>query len=96
MQHVPGDTGPWHSDSFGLKTPEGLLGKMPFLIFKPRREQLSSTETNPELPTAENSTETSFSQGRDTQITQRGAGLEAHASCTAPAIPHRLKITLKK
>lgn len=69
---------------------------MPFLFLKPLPEWVNATKTHPELPTSENSPETSLPMEWGTWITQRGAGPGAHPSCTATVIPNKLKIMLKK
>lgn len=62
-------TGVAPSDAFGLKSLQGLLGKMPFL-FQITPERLSPTKTNPELTTAENYPDTSIPLGRGAQFTR--------------------------
>lgn len=89
-------TGLAPGDASGLKSPQGLLGNMPFLFFKSLPSGRVQQKPTPELTTAENYPETSIPLGRGTQFTPQGAQPGVHLSCTAIAITQMLNNKLKK
>lgn len=89
-------TGVAPGDASGLKSPQGLLGYMPFLFFKSLPRGRVQQKPTPELTMAENYPETSIPLGRGTQLTPQGAQPGAHPSCTAAAITQMLKNKFKK